>query len=672
MLVQKPNLLFSYILLITFFFLFGCNHKPTKHQTDLDNLYAYKRTQNQKDSIADKYYQAGYKILQSTHSNDKSKQIDSLISQLRWSSNADIFFKLVKNAEEQAKEQYDIFRLAQLYENVAVYYHDKQQLDSVYTYYLKAEHLYKQGGDSIALAENVYYQARLLYEVDFLLESEKKLDYALNILKDIPENPINIEAKQLKTFYAYETDQEKIQGLIILEEIYSQLKKDKGKYTILPEDKFKLAFSNLCINIALNYIELGQLSQAKSFCLEGLDYLKDIKANQLQAHLKWSYYQILYLQGEQKDIVNNLIDCYNVYIDLNLPFYAILLSCEIAEIYRKQSQPSQSLQWLLKAYELADENKYYKQKKGVIEQLLKAHPDYETQQLITELIDASYFAEEQQNKIKESFIKIKFDAFILEQDNTVLKQRIFFMYFITAGVIVTLFFVFVFVRMRNKNRELAHAYDKQLKNKQILNLLMEKNNIENEAILKERNRIAKDLHDGVINSLFTLRFNTQLLQLPNEKLKNDLITELTQLEHTVRNMSHSFAQNDLLQNKSFEKLLDELVNRQNNNKTEYSFECDLYLEHLSNHEKINIYQIIQECFQNVNKHAYASKCKLSITLDNDHIIFSVKDNGLGIKQNSDHGIGLKNMKERAHNISAQLKIKSQLNKGTTIILYVSL
>ncbi|UVD79859.1 histidine kinase [Myroides albus] len=667
----KPSFIYILPIVFIFFFLFGCNRKQTIHQTDLDNLYAYKRTQIQKDSIANKYSKAGYEILQSDQSKKKNKQIDSLISKLRWSSNTELFFKLVKTAEQQAKEQYDISRLAHLYENMAVYYHDEQQLDSVYTYYLKAEHLYKESKDSIALAENIYYQARLLYEVDLYQESESKLDFALNILKKDPKNPINIEANQLKTFYKKETDKDIIQGLIVLEQIYYQLKKDKGIYTILPKEKFNLAFANLCLNIALNYIDLGQLSKAKDFCLEGLDNAKNIKANQIQAHLNWSYHKILYQQGLQKNIVNDLIDSYNTYIELNHPFYAISLSTYIAELYREQNQTYQSLNWLLKAYELADKNKFYKQKKEVIQQLLEAHPTYETQELIAELVNTSYFMEEQQNKIVKSFTKIEFDTFILEQENSILKQRVILLYFIITSVIISFIFIFIVVRLRIKNRELIYANDKQQKNEQILNLILEKENIENQTILKERNRIARDLHDGVVNSIFTLRFNTQLLQIPNEELKNSLIKELIHLEHVIRNISHSFAYHDVLQNKSFEKLLNELVNKQNNeNKTDYSFECNINLEYLTNHQKINIYLIIQECFQNVNKHANASKCKLHVAFENNYIIFSIKDNGLGMKYNSNHGIGLKNIKERADNISAKLKIESESNKGTTLLLSI--
>lgn len=668
MLVQKLG---SFFLLITTILLFGCKDKKTVHQTDLDNLYAHKRTKNQKDSIANKYTEVAFEVLQLVPSNKKNKQIDNLISKLRWSSNENLFLKLVKTAEKEAKEQHDIIRLAQLYENVAVYYHDEQKLDSVYTYYLKAEHLYKKNGDSIALAENIYYQARLLFEVEFIQESESKLNYALNILKKNPSNPVNIEAKQFKTFYRVNTDQEKKDRLVILEGFYSQLKKDEGIYTILPKEKFKLAFSSLCANIALSYLELGQLDKAENFCLEGLDYIKDANVDQLHAHLSWTYYQILYLHGAKKNIIKELTDCYNIYIKLNLPLYAISLSTYIADMYREQNQFDQSLDWMLKGYELADKNKYYKQKKQVIEQLLKAYPNYQTEQLIIELIDASYLVDEQQKTIKENFIKIKFDAFILGQENTVLKQRVFFMCLIIAGLITSLVFTFMVVRLRNKNRQLDYLYKNKVKNEQILALFLEKNNIENQAILKERKRIAKDLHDGVINNIFTLRFNTQLLQVSNEKLKTSLINELITLENRVRSISHSLGNQDLFQNKSFEKSLKELVNKQNIiNKTNYSFECDTLLGNLSNEKKINIYQIIQECFQNINKHAYATKCKLSITSDNGYINFCIQDNGLGIRKTSHQGIGLRNIKERAYHISGKLKIVSKLNKGTTIFLYV--
>jgi len=221
---------------------------------------------------------------------------------------------------------------------------------------------------------------------------------------------------------------------------------------------------------------------------------------------------------------------------------------------------------------------------------------------------------------------------------------------------------------------LEHANSQKSKNEQILNLLVENNTIENSSILKERNRIAKDLHDGVINSIFTLRFNTQLLENPNEKLKGMLVEELIQLENKVRNISHSFAQQQIFQDKSFEKLLVELVSKQSNkNKTKFSifFEPNLSLEHLTTVQKVNIYQIIQEAFQNVNKHANASLCKLKISLEAHNILFKIQDNGKGFKRTAHRGIGLTNMKERALLIEAELSILSNPQTGTEISLQLS-
>lgn len=671
--VKKSLFRYPFFLFILFYLLFGCNDKKEVHQTDLDNLYAFKRTKQQQDSIAVQYTKVAQKILQSKNTLEEQDKVDSIIKQLRWGSNTSLFFKLVAVAERDAKRSDDLNRLAHLYEHIAVYYHDKQQLDSVYTYYLKAEHLYKKNSDSIALAENMYYQARLLYEVDFYEESETKLKDALAILKQIPNNPVNIEGNLLKTFYRLgDNDNErKKESLKALKGIYYRLNKDKGVYALLPKEKFVLAYSNLCGNIGLHYLELNNLSEAKKFCLEGLEYAKEMPYNQVYAHLNWLYYETLYLQGQKENIVENLKLSYDTYIKINLPFQAVLLASYIAEICQDQGQLDQSLHWLLKAYKLADDNKYYKLKKEVIEQLLKSHPNYNTQQLVVELIESSYHSEKEQNKTKESFVNIEFNSFMLTQENEALKQKINFVYVIAFGVIGGLVFILVVVRLRNKNRELKQNNDRQAKNEQILKLLLEKNTIEHEAILKERNRIAKDLHDGVINDIFTLRFNTQLFDKPEEEFKEELVKELRGIETTIRNVSHSLMQTEVFKNKSFEKLLDELVRKQNNeNQTIYSFECDICLEHLSTVEKVNIYQIIQESFQNVNKHANARNCHLCVVFDKDHIIFSVKDDGLGIKQIFDRGMGVKNMKERAQSILAQLDIESQVNKGTTVLLYV--
>ncbi|WP_158963164.1 sensor histidine kinase [Myroides fluvii] len=669
------SLPYFYLALMSLFLFASCNHKQTKHQTDIENLYAIKRTPAQKDSISKKYEGDVDKILRLTNTVAHQTYIDSVLNGLRYASNQKAFFAITALAEHDAKKKHDLSRLAQIYEKKAVYYHDNQQLDSVYHYYLQAELLYKKTSDSLALAENVFYQARLFYEAGFDKESEVKLYQALKILQKYPNSPILIEANQLKSFYLI-SYKEYEASLSILLETYETLKKDEGKYTILPVEKYNLALSNLLGNIAMTYFDLEDYKQAEQYALEALTYYRKSPTSiQVYAHINSTYHLALYYQNQDSNIIDRLTESYQIYTKLNHPFYAIDVSIFISDIYWERNQMNQSQAWLEQAYTIANANNFYNHKKEIIENILTKHKDIQTSNLVKELIEVNYLLDSMQKETLESFAKIEYNTLILEQENETLKQRIYFVYLGAFIIIGTLLFILIYVRLKNRNKDLAHSNSQKSKNEQIMNLLIENNTIENVTILKERNRIAKDLHDGIINSIFTLRFNTQLLEIPNETLKGMLVDELVHLENKVRDISHSFSQQNIFQNKSFEKLLTELVGKQSNkNRTSFSiaFESNLCLEHLTTVQKVNIYQIIQEAFQNVNKHACASLCKLKVTTEKNCIVLSIKDNGKGIKPSTSfRGIGLSNMKERAQLIGAQLTINSDFGKGTAIHLYLT-
>ena len=81
--------------------------------------------------------------------------------------------------------------------------------------------------------------------------------------------------------------------------------------------------------------------------------------------------------------------------------------------------------------------------------------------------------------------------------------------------------------------------------------------------------------------------------------------------------------------------------------------------------KINIYRILQELFQNVNKYAEAKKCFIRISKMNNNLIVEVKDNGKGFDlKNLSSGIGINNIKERAKTINADLLIESDNSEGS--------
>ena len=88
-------------------------------------------------------------------------------------------------------------------------------------------------------------------------------------------------------------------------------------------------------------------------------------------------------------------------------------------------------------------------------------------------------------------------------------------------------------------------------------------------------------------------------------------------------------------------------------------------EKVSNVVKINLYRIIQESLQNINKYAQAKEISVTLKKDNDSIVLKIEDDGIGFDVNTKKkGIGLQNMVSRVNECEGVFDIKSKKGKGT--------
>ncbi len=79
--------------------------------------------------------------------------------------------------------------------------------------------------------------------------------------------------------------------------------------------------------------------------------------------------------------------------------------------------------------------------------------------------------------------------------------------------------------------------------------------------------------------------------------------------------------------------------------------------------------IFKEALQNIIKHSLAKKVAIKILADQNCIKLYVRDDGVGFETSVDYrGQGLKNILQRAEEMSSIVEIKSEKNKGTEIIL----
>jgi len=195
---------------------------------------------------------------------------------------------------------------------------------------------------------------------------------------------------------------------------------------------------------------------------------------------------------------------------------------------------------------------------------------------------------------------------------------------------------------------------------------------------KERNRIAKDLHDGVGTFLSTLKINLQLLEnaVASEKMpsyRNVMeLTDKTSVE--LRNITKNISSETLLES-GLPEALDELVQRVNRlGIVQLEFITHGITKRLEGIIEVTLYRVAQELVANCVKHSKASKATLQLIAHDDNILLMLEDNGKGLSAGSSKpegdtgGMGLKNVNDRVNFIKGTIKIESNPQRGTTFII----
>ncbi len=193
----------------------------------------------------------------------------------------------------------------------------------------------------------------------------------------------------------------------------------------------------------------------------------------------------------------------------------------------------------------------------------------------------------------------------------------------------------------------------------------------------ECNRIARDIHDDLGQSLATLKMMIQsslLDQGDRQQCKVDdkrIVNYLSGIIERSRNLATRLRPSSLevLGLGAALKLLINDINHQKNFKVHF---YPVKTENLIfQGDAINVFRIVQEALTNSIKHAKATVVKVRMTRLKDNLKITIIDNGRGFQTNGKtFGLGLATMQERAHLLGGRVIIKSHVNQGATITLEV--
>lgn len=196
------------------------------------------------------------------------------------------------------------------------------------------------------------------------------------------------------------------------------------------------------------------------------------------------------------------------------------------------------------------------------------------------------------------------------------------------------------------------------------------------AVIEERQRLARDLHDAVSQQLFALTMMSEaaLKQIEQQpELAKEQLTEVVKAAHhsqaemraLLLHLRPVHLSGDSLA-VGIAKLIKELEDR---SKIQFVLTIGEDLE-LSESIEEHVFRIIQEAFSNILRHANATEVKLSIKKHPRELFVHINDNGKGFsvdeKTNTKASFGLKTMQERTEELGGTFSIRSRLEAGTYI------
>lgn len=201
------------------------------------------------------------------------------------------------------------------------------------------------------------------------------------------------------------------------------------------------------------------------------------------------------------------------------------------------------------------------------------------------------------------------------------------------------------------------------------------------TLLEERERIGMELHDGIIQSLYGIGMQVDLLRSQNESiLANELTPVIDNLNNVIEDI-RSFIL-DLRhrgdRKTSVRKRLEQVMTRMHlPNTLSIRLEAPEALPPFSPVVFESICLIVNEALSNVARHANATEVHLKCVQDRSWFTLQIRDNGQGFDgtidpTNERSGLGLHHMQRRARLYGGDLTVESQRGQGTQITIRIPL
>ncbi len=197
-------------------------------------------------------------------------------------------------------------------------------------------------------------------------------------------------------------------------------------------------------------------------------------------------------------------------------------------------------------------------------------------------------------------------------------------------------------------------------------------------LMDERERIAKELHDGIIQSLFAVGMGLQGTALGggSQDVAARIEAAVGELDRVIRDLRNYIfgLRPGILADRQLDQALRQLgeeVTSKSGVTVQVSVDAETAAAlSAQSHE---IVQLTREALSNVTRHAKAGRASVTLVRRKSNAVLTIEDDGVGFDAGgSSHGSGLRNMRQRASGLGGELQVSSAPAKGTRLTATVPL
>lgn len=566
------------------------------------------------------------------------------------------------------KRTKDTFALALAHHNRAIYYSRvTKQMDSAYIHYFNASKFY-QVVDSTTLAGKVQLSMAILQKnVGDFIGSEASSVRALKLLAS--EDDVRYAASAYNNLGLVARHLDKPEEALTYFDKVINYRKKVSDNALLQAGTYN--------NIGIVYLNMQAYEQAILWYNKGLaiDSLKELRPS-TYARLLGNKGYALFKNGAREQALKNSLHAYRIRDSIRDWIGKSSSALYLGEFYAAQNDTAVAQKYFQEARAYSEQTNYNTGRLRSLKWLSEITPSDQAITYAQEHIKLNDSLVKEERAFQDHFARVRYETDALKVEKSKAEEQS--KWLMIAFLCVTILFLFGYIlkeRATNK-RKRRFLEEKQLDTEEIYGLMLAQQTKIEEGKKIEKDRISRELHDGVLSRLFGIRLSLDTLNAGVEESyiqsRANYLEELKELGQEIRQISHDLQKDQFNTESSYPETIRDMIRKyceETNMQFTFHNEPAIPWEDVPNTKKVNLYRILQEGMTNSLRHGKATCIQVLFQLKGDVLIMKLADNGKGLgSKRKQTGIGIRNIKYRVGELGGDFILRNRKEKGAELVV----